>query len=100
MSPIERSEAEQRWDVAEQLLREAERALRTPPRDAANGHARVQGAQAEVARLRQQHQGAVEAIRAARDAARTPDDVKTVRAILNEALDRFDRHPGARSVSP
>jgi hypothetical protein len=38
-------------------------------------------------------QGAVDSIRAARDAARTPGDVKTVRAILNEALDRFDRHP-------
>jgi hypothetical protein len=53
----------ERWDMVERLLREAEEALRTPPRDAANGHARVQGAQAEVARLRQQHQGAVEALR-------------------------------------
>jgi hypothetical protein len=42
-----------------------------------------------------QLRGAVDSIRAARDAARTPGDVKTVRAILNEALDRFDRHPYA-----
>jgi hypothetical protein len=57
----------ERWDMVERLLREAEEALRTPPRDAANGHARVQGARAEVARLRQQHQGAVEALYSAHD---------------------------------
>jgi hypothetical protein len=36
--------------------------------------------------------GAVRTIRAARDAARTPGDMQTVRTILNEALDRFDHH--------
>lgn len=51
-----------RWDMAEQLLREAEEALGRPPRDAGTGHARVRGAQAELAWLRQQQQGAVEAL--------------------------------------
>jgi hypothetical protein len=39
----------------------------------------------------EQLRGAVDAIRAARDAARTSGDMLTVRATLNEALDRFDR---------
>lgn len=49
------------WDALERALSEAERALRTPPRDAAQGYARVQWAQTEFARVRQQHQGAVDA---------------------------------------
>jgi hypothetical protein len=56
-----------RWDMAEQLLREAEEALRRPPRNAAKGHARVQGAQAELAWLRQQQQEAVDAALIARE---------------------------------
>ncbi len=46
------------WDMAERLLGEAEQALSTPPRDAATGFHRVQGALGEVRLLRQQLEGA------------------------------------------
>jgi hypothetical protein len=55
------------WDALERALSEAERALRTSPREAAQGHARVQWAQTELVRVRQQHRGAVEALYSAHD---------------------------------
>jgi chromosome segregation ATPase len=86
MSPVER------WDMVERLLREAEEALRTPPRDAANGHARVQGAQAEVARLREQHRRAVAENEKLRlQVAALENDGMELAAKLGEAEERIAR---------